>query len=155
MPGFSYGGKGDGTNWSSERGSGPEPGGGSTGNSGNNDRATATAPDSQIQAIRNDKTAMAKILDVLKAARKINPNVQVTVMRLTPDGIMVVSLEGLNADQAKQGGLTGLVMGITVPGYVGAVGYIDTGHKFPVKNTEKNMRRKMTLHWITSSQEDI
>lgn len=46
-------------------------------------------------------------------------------------------------------------MGITVPGYVGAVGYIDTGHKFPVKNTEKNMRRKMTLHWITSSQEDI
>lgn len=135
MPGFSYGGKGDGTNWSSERGSGPEPGGGSTGNSGNNDRATA--PGSQIQAIRNDKTAMAKISNVLKAARKINPNVQATVMRLTPEGIMVVSLEGLNAEQAKQAGLTGLVMGISVPGYVGAVGDIDTGHKFPVKNTEK------------------
>lgn len=26
MPGFNYGGKGDGTNWSSERGTGPEPG---------------------------------------------------------------------------------------------------------------------------------
>jgi hypothetical protein len=37
MPGFSYGGQGDGTNWSSERGTGPEPGGGSTGNSGNHD----------------------------------------------------------------------------------------------------------------------
>lgn len=153
MPGFSYGGKGDGTNWSSERGSGPEPGGGSMGNSGNNDRATA--PDSQIKAIRSDKTAMAKISNVLKAARKINPNVHATVMRLTPEGIMVVSLEGLNADQAKQAGLTGLVMGITVPGYVGAVGDIDTGHKFPVKNTEKNMRRKMALHWMTSSLVEI
>ncbi|EAN2044059.1 hypothetical protein D9N54_25275, partial [Salmonella enterica] len=90
-----------------------------------------------IKAIRSDKTAMAKISNVLKAARKINPNVHATVMRLTPEGIMVVSLEGLNADQAKQAGLTGLVMGITVPGYVGAVGDIDTGHKFPVKNTEK------------------
>lgn len=58
-------------------------------------------------------------------------------MRLTPEGIMVVSLEGLNAGQAKQAGLTGLVMGITVPGYVGATCYIDTSHKFPVKNTEK------------------
>lgn len=37
MPGFSYGGKGDGTDWSSERGNGPEPGGGHQGNSGNHD----------------------------------------------------------------------------------------------------------------------
>jgi len=36
MPGFNYGGGvGDGTPWSSERGSEPAPGGGSTGNSGN------------------------------------------------------------------------------------------------------------------------
>lgn len=36
MPGFNYGGGvGDGTSWSSERGSEPAPGGGSTGNSGN------------------------------------------------------------------------------------------------------------------------
>ncbi|MCK8585275.1 colicin-like pore-forming protein [Yersinia ruckeri] len=34
MGGFNYGGKGDGTGWSSERGSDPEPGGGFTGNSG-------------------------------------------------------------------------------------------------------------------------
>lgn len=34
MPGFNYGGQGDGTNWSSERGSGPAPGGG-TGTGGN------------------------------------------------------------------------------------------------------------------------
>jgi len=37
MAGFNYGGVGDGTNWSSERGSGPAPGGGSTGNAGNRD----------------------------------------------------------------------------------------------------------------------
>lgn len=37
MPGFNYGGgQGDGTPWSSERGSGPAPGGGSQGNAGNN-----------------------------------------------------------------------------------------------------------------------
>ncbi|MDQ1214822.1 hypothetical protein [Pantoea anthophila] len=38
MPGFNYGGKGDGTSWSSERG-GPAPGGGSTGNAGNRDNS--------------------------------------------------------------------------------------------------------------------
>ena len=38
MPGFSYGGGvGDGTNWSSESGSTPEPGGGNNGNAGNHD----------------------------------------------------------------------------------------------------------------------
>lgn len=38
MGGFNYGGKGDGTSWSSERGNGPEPGGGDRGNSGNHDK---------------------------------------------------------------------------------------------------------------------
>lgn len=38
MPGFNYGGGvGDGTNWSSERGKEPSPGGGSTGHSGDRD----------------------------------------------------------------------------------------------------------------------
>lgn len=37
MPGFNYGGHGDGTGWSSERGDGPAPGGGSHGNSGRDD----------------------------------------------------------------------------------------------------------------------
>ncbi|MDM7055789.1 colicin-like pore-forming protein, partial [Klebsiella variicola] len=43
MPGFNYGGKGDGTNWSSERGTGPEPGGGSRGNGGNRDNSRGGA----------------------------------------------------------------------------------------------------------------
>lgn len=38
MPGFNYGGKGDGTNWSSERGDGPQPGGGERGHAGDHDR---------------------------------------------------------------------------------------------------------------------
>ncbi|GKJ19650.1 colicin-like pore-forming protein [Klebsiella variicola] len=43
MPGFNYGGKGDGTNWSSERGTGPEPGGGSRGNGGDRDNSRGGA----------------------------------------------------------------------------------------------------------------
>lgn len=41
MPGFNYGGGvGDGTGWSSERGSEPSPGGGSQGNAGNRDNSS-------------------------------------------------------------------------------------------------------------------
>ncbi|HEI8868261.1 TPA: hypothetical protein SLG40_003818 [Serratia odorifera] len=41
MPGFNYGGGvGDGTNWSSERGETPSPGGGSRGNAGNRDNSS-------------------------------------------------------------------------------------------------------------------
>lgn len=36
MGGFNYGGFGDGTNWSKERGDGPAPGGGSHGTGGGN-----------------------------------------------------------------------------------------------------------------------
>lgn len=132
---FSYGGFGDGTKWSSERGTPPtigEIGGNSGGNTG-----SQSAPNSQIQAIRNDKAAMAKISNVLKAARKINPNVVASILRLTPEGVMVVSLEGLNADQGKQAGLTGFVMGMSNQYYTGVVGDIETGHKAPVKNAEK------------------
>lgn len=44
MPGFNYGGgKGDGTGWSSERGSEPSPGGGSKGNAGNNEKGRGSA----------------------------------------------------------------------------------------------------------------
>lgn len=43
MPGFNYGGgQGDGTGWSSERGNGPAPGGGSHGNAGNNNGSTGS-----------------------------------------------------------------------------------------------------------------
>ncbi|ELK2379634.1 hypothetical protein RU030_004485 [Salmonella enterica] len=38
MPGFNYGGHGDGTSWSSERGDGPKPGGGSHGRGGGKNR---------------------------------------------------------------------------------------------------------------------
>lgn len=44
MPGFNYGsGQGDGTPWSSERGSGPAPGGGSHGNAGNNSGSSGSS----------------------------------------------------------------------------------------------------------------
>lgn len=52
MPGFNYGsGKGDGTNWSSERGNEPSPGGGSTGHSGERDNSgSGTRGSSQLQS---------------------------------------------------------------------------------------------------------
>ncbi|HAU2961131.1 TPA: hypothetical protein JC757_005084 [Salmonella enterica subsp. diarizonae] len=40
MPGFNYGGHGDGTSWSSERGDGPKPGGGSHGRGGGKNRGS-------------------------------------------------------------------------------------------------------------------
>lgn len=139
MPGFSYGGKGDGTNWSSERGSGPEPGGGSTGNSGNNQGGSTASPaQNQLAAIRSDKAVRSKLTKMMEAARKINPSMKMTVIRVTPQGVMVISVEGLNADQARQIGLGGLVMGVSVPGYMGAVGDLETGHPLSITNPEKN-----------------
>lgn len=139
MPGFSYGGKGDGTNWSSERGSGPEPGGGSTGNSGNNQGGgTASPAQKQLAAIRSDKAVRTKLAKLIEEARKINPSMKMTIARVTPEGVMVISVEGLNADQARQIGLVGLVMGVSVPGYIGAVGDLETGHRLSITNPEKN-----------------
>lgn len=44
MPGFNYGGGvGDGTSWSKERGTGPEPGGGYNGHSGDHDNNTGSS----------------------------------------------------------------------------------------------------------------
>ncbi|NIY48164.1 hypothetical protein [Cedecea colo] len=74
MPGFNYGGKGDGTSWSSERGSGPAPGGGSTGNSGNRDPGGNTgAPQSvqkQLAAIQHDSSIRQKLTNLLATAKK-------------------------------------------------------------------------------------
>jgi hypothetical protein len=139
MPGFSYGGFGDGTNWSSERGSGPEPGGGSRGNAGGSSSGKKSSPaQKQIDAIRADKNVRTKLLNLMMAARKINPSVRISVIRITPEGVMVLDLEGINATQAKQIGLTGLIMGISVPGYTGVIGDIETGHKYSLKNPEKH-----------------
>ncbi|HBM2888994.1 TPA: hypothetical protein LVL00_001267 [Klebsiella oxytoca] len=136
MAGFSYGGFGDGTTWSKERGTGPLPGGGSSGNSGNHSNTTP-AEQKQINAIRADKNVRARLSNLIKAARKLNPSVKITVHAISPEGTMAISMEGLTATQARQAGLTGLVMGITVPGYIGSVGDFETGHKYNLKNPEK------------------
>ncbi|WOX37637.1 hypothetical protein R3983_11900, partial [Serratia marcescens] len=58
MGGFNYGGgKGDGTNWSSERGNEPAPGGGSQGNGGRDSSSgntQAAAIQRQMNAIKSD-----------------------------------------------------------------------------------------------------
>jgi len=141
MTGFSYGGTGDGTSWSSERGSGPVPGGGSTGNNDTNQEnsgSKASPTQKQLAAIRADKAVQAKLTTMMQAARKINPAMKMSVIRVTPQGVIVICVEGLNADQARQIGLSGLVMGLRVAGYMGAVGDLKTGHAITISNPEKN-----------------
>lgn len=132
MPGFNYGGYGDGTNWSSEKGSVP-PGGGSTGNAGNRDGGSnnasgvATAEQKQIDKIKNNPAIRQKLGDMIQAARKINPYAKLTIQSVSTTGVMSISVTELNADQAKSIGLGGLVMGVDASGMKLAIGDFATG----------------------------
>ncbi|EFG8320749.1 TPA: hypothetical protein OQQ84_003833 [Shigella boydii] len=132
MPGFNYGGHGDGTGWSSERGDGPAPGGGMQGNggghSGNNDSGSNSVSQ-QISAIQNDQKLKQKVVNMLIAARKMNPDAKMILGSIAPSGVMQVTIEGVTSTQARQLGLGGLVMGYNASGVIGAVGEIDTGHR--------------------------
>lgn len=131
MPGFNYGGYGDGTGWSSESG-GPAPGGGMHGNSGGQRGDNANSSNSvsqQISAIQNDQKLKHKVVNMLIAARKMNPEAKMILGSIAPSGVMQVTIEGITSTQAKQLGLGGLVMGYNASGVIGAVGEIDTGHR--------------------------
>ncbi len=131
MPGFNYGGYGDGTGWSSESG-GPAPGGGMHGNSGGQRGDNANSSNSvsqQISAIQNDQKLKQKVVNMLIAARKMNPEAKMILGSIAPSGVMQVTIEGITSTQAKQLGLGGLVMGYNASGVIGAVGEIDTGHR--------------------------
>jgi len=134
MPGFSYGGYGDGTNWSSERGSGPAPGGGSTGNAGNrgggssqSSSSQATAEQEQMDTIRNNTAVRQKLADIIKAARKFNPYAKLTIQSISQTGVMSISVTELNAEQASKIGLTGMIMGVDAAGTKMAIGNFPTG----------------------------
>lgn len=131
MPGFNYGGYGDGTGWSSESG-GPAPGGGMHGNSGGQRGDNANSSNSvsqQISAIQNDQKLKQKVVNMLIAARKMNPEAKMILGSIAPSGVMQVTIEGITSTQAKQLGLGGLVIGYNASGVIGAVGEIDTGHR--------------------------
>lgn len=131
MPGFNYGGYGDGTGWSSESG-GPAPGGGMHGNSGGQRGDNANSSNSvsqQISAIQNDQKLKQKVVNMLIAARKMNSEAKMILGSIAPSGVMQVTIEGITSTQAKQLGLGGLVMGYNASGVIGAVGEIDTGHR--------------------------
>ncbi|RCY40905.1 pore-forming bacteriocin colicin R, partial [Escherichia coli] len=129
--GFNYGGYGDGTGWSSESG-GPAPGGGMHGNSGGQRGDNANSSNSvsqQISAIQNDQKLKQKVVNMLIAARKMNPEAKMILGSIAPSGVMQVTIEGVTSTQARQLGLGGLVMGYNASGVIGAVGEIDTGHR--------------------------
>ncbi|MDI1107770.1 pore-forming bacteriocin colicin R [Escherichia coli] len=131
MSGFNYGGYGDGTGWSSESG-GPAPGGGMHGNSGGQRGDNANSSNSvsqQISAIQNDQKLKQKVVNMLIAARKMNPEAKMILGSIAPSGVMQVTIEGVTSTQARQLGLGGLVMGYNASGVIGAVGEIDTGHR--------------------------
>lgn len=131
MPGFNYGGYGDGTGWSSESG-GPAPGGGMHGNRGGQRGDNANSSNSvsqQISAIQNDQKLKQKVVNMLIAARKMNPEAKMILGSIAPSGVMQVTIEGVTSTQARQLGLGGLVMGYNASGVIGAVGEIDTGHR--------------------------
>lgn len=135
MPGFNYGGKGDGTSWSSERGSGPEPGGGHQGNSGRENSHNHTNRPSpqqqQIAAIRSDPVVRQKLSDMIKAARRINPYAKLTIVHITPEGVMSIAVSELTIEQAKQIGLGGLMTQIGDKDHLVTLGSFETGHKLP------------------------
>ena len=90
MPGFNYGGYGDGTGWSSESG-GPAPGGGMHGNSGGQRGDNANSSNSvsqQISAIQNDQKLKQKVVNMLIAARKMNPEAKMILGSIAPSGVM-------------------------------------------------------------------
>ena len=78
MAGFNYGGQGDGTGWSSERGS-PAPGGGSTGNAGNRDSGgtdSAKNTDSSPQ-LQSYSTISKTIGDAAAKANGMQPGLYI------------------------------------------------------------------------------
>jgi len=131
MPGFNYGGYGDGTGWSSESGGGTTPGGGSNGNSGNNSSGgsgTANPQQKQISEIRKDPAVIKKLSSLIASARKINPYAKVTIQSISKSGVLSISVTELDVTQASQIGLAGLVMGVDFQGTKLAIGSLATGH---------------------------
>lgn len=134
MPGFNYGGFGDGTGWSSESG-GTVPGGGSTGNAGNHDSGgnggnpsgETTAQQQQLSSIRNNAAVRQKLSNMILAARKINPYAKLTINSISKKGVMSISVTELSAEQAAQIGLGGLIMGVDASGTKLAIGELATG----------------------------
>ena len=132
MSKFDYRGFGDGTNWSFEKGDMPKPDkpkpvsdGGPTENSTN----SCDPVSEQISAIQNDQKVRQALINMLHAARRLNPAAKMTLLSVAPSGIMEVSIEGITVDQASQVGLERKLYGFRASGYVGVLGQIDTGHR--------------------------
>ncbi|QHM75173.1 hypothetical protein C7M52_01122 [Mixta theicola] len=104
-------------------------GGSGNGNSGGQrDTTSSSSLSQQISAIQRDPKIKQKLVGILRAARLMNPAATMILGSISPSGMMAVTIDGINADQAKKVGLVGFIMGVEAPGHIGAVGDIDTGH---------------------------
>jgi len=131
MPGFNYGGKGDGTGWSSESG-GTEPGGGGKGNAGDRDNNNnSSAYQQQVDSIRNDPVSRQKLAALIQAAVNINYAAKIQIVGIDASGRMTITIVGLTPSQAGSIGLSGVIVGTDLNGINTSIGSFETGHKLP------------------------
>jgi len=157
MGGFNYGGKGDGTSWSSERGSGPEPGGGDRGNTGNHDkgrpRDKPKPSQQQLSVIQANTVVRDKLANLIRAARIINPAAVIKIVSLSASGTLTISVTGINVDQASTLGLSGLLTGFKYDGGSVVVGDIETHIKIPDSVSQVN--KTAAFNNILSKANDV
>lgn len=142
MGGFNYGGgKGDGTGWSSERGDGTTPGGGSHGTGGRDSSSSGNtkgaAINRQVNAIKSDPKVQAVLKELQKKVLGVAPYAKVYLSGVDDAGRVQVSVDDLKSadetavrDAIKSVSQVKNLLGMGFPnqGGFGFAGNIDTGH---------------------------
>ncbi|MGU9758711.1 hypothetical protein ACV1BL_14335 [Serratia marcescens] len=98
---FNYGGgKGDGTNWSSERGNEPAPGGDSQGNGGRDSSSSgntqAAAIQRQMNAIKSDSYVNNVLKELQKKVRAVAPYAKVYLSGVDDTGRVQLQVGEIN-----------------------------------------------------------
>ncbi|CAI2535419.1 Colicin-Ia [Serratia ficaria] len=142
MGGFNYGGgKGDGTGWSSERGDGTTPGGGSHGTGGRDSSSSGNskgaAINRQVNAIKSDPKVQSVLKELQKKVLRVAPYAKVYLSGVDDAGRVQVSVDDLKStdetavrDAIKSVSQVKNLLGMGFPnqGGFGFAGNIDTGH---------------------------
>lgn len=142
---------GDGTTWSSERGQQsprPEGNSGNSSNGGNN--PPPTPQQKQINDAESNPVVMETLRKLLMAAQILNPYAKVKLEGMKPSGTLMVSITGLDVNQANTIGLSGLLMAVEYSGVKTTLGDIETGQKLPPSTKPDNSKNSGGLDGLTS-----
>lgn len=152
MPGFSYGGKGDGTNWSSEKGNGTEPGGGSKGtggkNSSDNSGDSKSATQNQAKEFMRIPSVRKLISNFYNKAIDINNKTEIYAIMISLDGVITVTVKGLTSKQAESIGLSGVIIGYQDNGVNSCIGDLKTDKSLTLVGGVKALSGKDSLRNI-------